>query len=81
MDPTFLRKAPSAWTRAAVMLALCLLLSLARANEYRVGPTPDWVTPIELDADAPTPADKISGGVYYLLSDSQYRAAEGRLAA
>lgn len=77
MDPTFLRKAPSAWTRAAVMLALCLLLSLARASEYRVGPTPDWVTPIELDADAPTPADEISGGVYYLLSDSQYRAAPG----
>lgn len=77
----FLRMAPSRRTRAAAMMALCLLLcpwlTVALANEYRVGPVPDWVLPMALDADAPTPADKISGGVYYLLSDSQYRGAPG----
>ncbi len=77
----FLRKAPSRRTRAAAMMALCLLLcpwlTVALAKEYRVAPAPEWVLPMALDADAPTPADKISGGVYYLLSDSQYRGAPG----
>lgn len=81
LDSMILRMGRSGWTRAGAMLACWLLLStgpsLARANDYRIGPTPDWVTPMALDADAPTPADQISGGVYYLLSDSQYRGAPG----
>ncbi len=81
MDPTFLPIAPARRLRAAAVLAcwLCLaaFLPAAAADGYRIGPVPDWVIALEPDVAAPTPTDQISGGVYYLLSDSQYRGAPG----
>ena len=73
--------APALRLRAVAMLAcwLCLaaLPPAMAADQYRTGPVPDWVITLEPDVAAPTPADQISGGVYYLLSDSQYRGAPG----
>ncbi|MCX7033117.1 MAG: DUF3857 domain-containing protein [Arenimonas sp.] len=60
-----------------IFVLLCTGLPVASAAEYRIGPTPGWVTRLELDTDAPTPSDQVSGGVYYLLSDSQYLGAPG----
>lgn len=67
---------------AATLLAM---LPAAQAAEFRTGPKPDWVQDIALEIDAPVPRDQTSGGVYYLLSDMQYRAGPspvrfGRLA-
>lgn len=39
------------------------------------GPTPAWVKPIELEADASAPVEQIRSGVYYLLVDRQTRVA------
>jgi len=43
----------------------------AAAAEYRIGPAPDWVTRVERGTPNDSLRDQVSGGVYYLLSDSQ----------
>lgn len=46
----------------------------AAAAEYRIGPAPDWVTRVERGTPNDALRDQVSGGVYYLLSDSQEKA-------
>ncbi len=61
----------------AIALAAAWLLAAtaaAQTDEFRTGPKPDWVQQIALALDAPVPTEQISGGVYYLLTDMQYRA-------
>lgn len=51
----------------------------ARAADYRVLPTPAWVTPIEHGSRTQVPVDQISSGAHFLLGDFQTRSGpEGR---
>lgn len=49
----------------------------AAAAEYRVGPAPDWVERVERGTPNDSLRAQVSGGVYYLLSDSQEKADPG----
>ncbi|MDP2870215.1 DUF3857 domain-containing protein [Methyloversatilis sp.] len=51
----------------------------ARAADYRITPTPAWVTPITTASRAVVPVGQISSGAYFLLGDFQTRSGpEGR---
>ena len=51
----------------------------AGAADYRITPTPAWVTPIVPGSRAQVPVGQISSGAYFLLGDFQTRSGpEGR---
>jgi hypothetical protein len=52
-------------------VAFYLLIQLPLvAEEYSIGPAPDWVTDVKADTRAHEP-DDVSEGIYYLLLDNQ----------
>jgi Domain of Unknown Function with PDB structure (DUF3857)/Protein of unknown function (DUF2569)/Transglutaminase-like superfamily len=54
----------SVWTCAIV---------LAESKLYSVAPAPSWIQVIETEDAATAPAEQLSGGVYYVLADTQTR--------
>ncbi|MCY7312721.1 MAG: DUF3857 domain-containing protein [Pseudoxanthomonas sp.] len=77
MKPAFASNGLPRGMALAVALAAAWALTAAlpaQAAEFRVGPKPDWVLDIAPELDAPVPTAQISGGVYYLLTDTQDRA-------
>lgn len=66
--------------RATQVLGGITLACIAQAGtaatppEYRIGPAPEWVTRVERGTPNDSLREQVSGGVYYLLSDSQEMA-------
>lgn len=76
-----MRAAMRRCARAAMTtLAIVAMAGAADANaaaaapEYRIGPPPDWVAPIERGTPSDALRSQVSEGVYYLLSDFQEKA-------
>lgn len=62
-----------------LLLALLGWGADAGAADYRITPTPAWVTPISPGSRAQVPVGQISSGAYFLLGDFQTRSGpEGR---
>nr|MBP6626727.1 DUF3857 domain-containing transglutaminase family protein [Arenimonas sp.] len=79
-----LRQAARLATALASAVLICATLQ-AQAADFSTGPKPGWVQDIALDLDAPVPQEQTSGGVFFLLTDLQFRAgpqpvAFGRMA-
>lgn len=60
---------------APLILAFLLFFApgSARGDDYRIAPAPTWVQPLAPRPGASHPEDQISGGIDYLLVDSQTR--------
>lgn len=53
------------------LLAALALPAAAQDPEFRIGPAPDWIVPIEDDPSLVVPGEGTSDGVFYVLSDMQ----------
>lgn len=68
--------------RILLKVCLCAISTAgfsAGSAEYQVQPPPAWVVPVERGAPSDALRSQVSGGVYYLLSDAQERAAPDRV--
>lgn len=63
--------------RRFLLLTTCALALPAAADEYRISPVPDWVRPLAPDTSLIMPAEELSSGLAFLLSDEQIREAPG----